>query len=93
MIAPPGKSLRRSAHDDTVAIPVFLVQVLLPPEMSVYKVRNNCVRFKNRRDALWCTLQKVEMERTQRSASAIEKHGELTEQEVALTARVRRILQ
>jgi len=53
-----------------------------------------CVRFEEiqyPRDELGCTLQNVEMKKSQRSASLVEKHGVLREQQMAQTARVRGI--
>jgi len=41
---------------------------------------------------LGCKVQKVEMEKCQRSAEDIEKHGELTEQEMERRAQVRGLL-
>jgi import inner membrane translocase subunit TIM8 len=44
------------------------------------------------RSDLGSTPEKIEIERSQRSASAVEKHAELSEQHMALRARVRGLL-
>jgi hypothetical protein len=49
-------------------------------------------KTKNLRDELGCTLHKVEMERRQRIASAMEMDRDITELQVALRARIRGLL-
>jgi len=51
-----------------------------------------CIHFNNPRDELGRALQKLEMEKKPRSASAIEKHRKLTEQQPELKALVPGIL-
>ena len=51
-----------------------------------------CSKIKHLRDVPGCTMQIVEVEKSERGASAIEKHEELTQQQVALRALDRELL-
>jgi hypothetical protein len=87
VIAPRGKSLRPSAHGDTGAHFVFLPQTLLRQLPSASGGIVKCAVSKTLKDGLGYPLHKVKMERSERGASATEKHPELTEHQIAQRAR------
>jgi len=88
-----GRSTRRFAEalssETSGHIFVLFPQVLFPPGRSLPKGIKHYVYFKMLWDELGCTLQKFDIEKSQRNASAIEKYGELTEPQMAPRTRVR----
>jgi hypothetical protein len=69
---------------------VFLEPVLLAPGTSSPQSIKNCVRFQRIKVEPRCIIQKFDMERRQRNASAIAEDAELTQHQMVQRARVLR---